>query len=367
MNKDNQETVFDDIAMKDALFNADIPIIIFRLSPFGILYINKIFEKEWGLDADILLKEPARLVEVVYESDKPEFIRKVIENPLGNCYEHIEFRIVMPDNHQKWYVLNLYPLWIQKKLKGTIGFAQGMTEGKQKEITPQTCYDKMEDYIHMIKHELKGKVCNIGIIVNLIKQKADIQDRAKLIPYLHLITEIYQEILSYTEDLSNNFFMEAAEFQAEEAELTTEIFEVIDIYRAQLEDRKLIVKVEMPKGKVRAIIDRIKFRQMLKNLLANAIKFSHEKGHITVTLESKEKDILLAVKDTGIGIPAPIQPFIFEKHSRAMRKGTKGEHPSGLGTYIMKRMVDIHNGEVWFESEEGVGTTFYVKIPKQPA
>ena len=104
--------------------------------------------------------------------------------------------------------------------------------------------------------------------------------------------------------------------------------------------------------------------QVLTNLISNALKFTPDMGNISITLTDQDKDILITVRDTGVGIPKDLQPYLFEKFTRAGRPGIKGEPSIGLGMSITKTIIDWHNGQIWFESEENKGTTFYIKIPK---
>jgi two-component system sensor histidine kinase VicK len=101
----------------------------------------------------------------------------------------------------------------------------------------------------------------------------------------------------------------------------------------------------------------------LENLLSNAVKFTHAGGQVTISLKNKGKKVLLQVSDTGIGIPQKLQTSIFDKFTKANRKGTKGESTTGLGLFIVKQIVDIHHGKIWLESEEGIGTTFFIELP----
>ena len=73
--------------------------------------------------------------------------------------------------------------------------------------------------------------------------------------------------------------------------------------------------------------------------------------------------MLLQVIDKGIGIPESMQASIFNKFTKAKRKGTEGEQTTGLGLFIAKRIVNMHDGKIWFESIENSGTTFFVRLP----
>lgn len=109
--------------------------------------------------------------------------------------------------------------------------------------------------------------------------------------------------------------------------------------------------------------DAEQFERALTNLVENAIKFTPAGGTVTVTVKAKDNDILFEVSDTGIGIPEEIHAKIFERFFRGRQKGADHITGSGLGLSLVKTIVDNHNGRIWLQSEEHVGTTFFVSIP----
>lgn len=98
-------------------------------------------------------------------------------------------------------------------------------------------------------------------------------------------------------------------------------------------------------------------------MIDNAIHYTMPGGKVTVILTGDKNEIKITVKDTGIGIPQNQQERVFSKFFRAanaMRVQTDG---TGLGLFITKNIIEAHGGKIWFESEEGKGTTFYFTLP----
>ena len=112
-------------------------------------------------------------------------------------------------------------------------------------------------------------------------------------------------------------------------------------------------------------LDVMKFMQAFNNLISNAIKFTHDQGTIKVTIEDQVSKVLFTVADNGIGIPENLQPALFDKFTSSRREGIKGEKSIGLGMSIIQKIVELHQGRVWFESQEGQGATFYMEVPKE--
>jgi signal transduction histidine kinase len=108
-----------------------------------------------------------------------------------------------------------------------------------------------------------------------------------------------------------------------------------------------------------------KIWRVFSNLIVNAIKFSYTGGIIKVSLQAdhKQQRVLISVADNGIGIPDKDKDKIFEMFTEAKRTGTDGEQPFGLGLSISKKIIEKHNGKLWFESITDVGTTFFIELP----
>jgi signal transduction histidine kinase len=132
-------------------------------------------------------------------------------------------------------------------------------------------------------------------------------------------------------------------------------------FRAYDKDQSLVLESS---SHPTACIDKEQMTRVIDNLLVNAIKFSPENATIRVVVTEGEKDITMAIHDEGIGIPAAIAKQVFDPFTAAKRKGTAGEQTHGLGLYICKQIVEAHGGQIWFESEEGKGSTFFVRLKK---
>lgn len=111
-------------------------------------------------------------------------------------------------------------------------------------------------------------------------------------------------------------------------------------------------------------IDASKMGVVLQNLVENAIKYSNKGDRVIVNVSEKEDMVEISVRDTGIGIQPEDQANIFGKFFRAPNAKKQDTVGSGLGLYTTKRIVEHHQGKIWFESKIGEGTTFFVRLPK---
>jgi len=117
----------------------------------------------------------------------------------------------------------------------------------------------------------------------------------------------------------------------------------------------------------RSQIDNLWMTQALENLLSNALKFTPEAGTVKITLNLEGSDLLLKIADTGIGIPDSMQPYIFDKFTRAKRSGLNHEVSTGLGLYLVKQIIELHKGQIWCESQVNQGSCFYIRLPVSKA
>ena len=116
-------------------------------------------------------------------------------------------------------------------------------------------------------------------------------------------------------------------------------------------------------GPVQAIGDETRIKQVLVNLLDNAIKYTRSPGHVVVSVEAHENSALLTVTDDGAGIPAESLPHVFERFYRAEKARSRGFEGFGLGLSLVEAVCRAHGGEVSIESTEGNGTTVRVRLP----
>jgi two-component system sensor histidine kinase VicK len=107
--------------------------------------------------------------------------------------------------------------------------------------------------------------------------------------------------------------------------------------------------------------------QVLDNLLSNALKFTDIGGEIEIAARVlSNSEIILGIKDSGIGIPPDELELIFDKYRQVVGGQNSSDRGTGLGLAICKKIIEAHGGRIWAESELGRGSTFYVSLPLQP-
>jgi signal transduction histidine kinase/HAMP domain-containing protein len=166
-----------------------------------------------------------------------------------------------------------------------------------------------------------------------------------------------------------NGLLDLAKIEAGKMELTLEevdvqavIDDVMDLVRPSAEAKSLSVQSDVPQALPTSWADRGRVRQVLVNLVANAVKFT-ERGGVTLHATAADGWITVAVTDTGVGISAEAQSFIFDEFRQADSSTTRRYGGTGLGLAISKRLIALHGGRIWVESTLGTGSTFSFTLP----
>ncbi|HEY7342702.1 MAG TPA: ATP-binding protein [Ktedonobacterales bacterium] len=226
-----------------------------------------------------------------------------------------------------------------------------------------------DEFIAIAAHELKTPMAAVKGYADMLVRHSQGDDAAALEPWqieaLETIDQATNRLVELTEDL-----LDVARLQAERIQLHSEPHDLIALVRRVIKrfqlasDRHTLSLVAADEFVV-ATLDVRRTEQIVGNLLSNAIKYSPDGGSVTITIEQDEgeREARLSVRDTGIGIPASQQSLLFNRFARADNARERGITGTGLGLYLCRELVELQGGRLWFTSEEGCGSTFYVTLP----
>ena len=148
----------------------------------------------------------------------------------------------------------------------------------------------------------------------------------------------------------------------EEVNISNLIEEVVELYNYVAEDKNISIQTTFPK-ELSLTADRSRLRQVIANLLDNAIKYTPSEGRVDIEALQKQEHIVVTVKDTGIGIPAEELPRIWDRLYRGDR--SRQQRGLGLGLTLVKAIVQAHKGYIEVFSELGAGSLFVIYLPKK--
>ncbi len=218
------------------------------------------------------------------------------------------------------------------------------------------------DFVYNVTHELKTPLTSIRGFIDTLKSGA-MKEEAVANRFLDIIDIEAERLFSLIQDILILQEIESKrEFERVPSDLNECVNAVIELLHPEIQDSPIQIIFE-PQPYLKPFYcnpDRMK--QLLINLLDNAIKYTEE-GTITVSLKEEENDLILSVKDTGIGIEKEYLARIFERFYRVDKGRSRKQGGTGLGLSIVKHIVELYNGNIQLNSTLGVGTEFIITLP----
>ncbi|RMF48861.1 MAG: PAS domain S-box protein [Chloroflexota bacterium] len=222
------------------------------------------------------------------------------------------------------------------------------------------------EFLASMSHELRTPLNSIIGYAEVMLDGVDGELPDEAMEDVQAIYESGKHLLSMINDI-----LDLAKIEAERLELDRQALPlavvVDEVQRATailVKDKPVEIRVEMPESLPNLYADHVRLRQILNNLVSNAVKFTSE-GYIRITAQHvpDDKAVMVSVEDTGIGIAAEHIPVIFERFRQVDGSSSRRAGGTGLGLNITKRLVEMHGGRIWVESELGKGSKFHFTIP----
>ncbi|MFA6215431.1 MAG: ATP-binding protein [Patescibacteria group bacterium] len=234
------------------------------------------------------------------------------------------------------------------------------------DITKEKEIDKVKtEFVSLASHQLRTPLSAINWYTEMLLAG----DAGKLLPeqkqYLDQVYASNKRMVDLVNALLNVSRLELGTFMIEPelADVTELADSIIKELIPSIEQKKLKLVKDFAKGLPKLSVDKKLLTIVFQNLLSNAVKYTPEKGQLGFVISKDKNNFTFKVADTGYGIPKAQQDKIFTKLFRADNVREKETEGTGLGLYIVKMIIDHSGGKIWFESQEGKGTTFYVTLP----
>jgi PAS domain S-box-containing protein len=328
-----------------------------------ILLINQSFSDMSGYSEEELLGKKAN--HILFKEKGDNIILKQNNRRLKGDSNSYELKVKTKNNEYKHWLVSGAPNYnLLGDVVGSIGIHLDITALKNLELQKELILNELEisnnqlhEYAHIVSHDLKSPLRSIDALVSWIK--ADNKGK------FDKITEQNFELLDTTLEtmeklISNVLKYSSAGSTAKENEEDIDLNSIL----SNLKNMLLIpdnISINIPKKLPTVRGDKTKFQQLFQNLLSNAIKFcDKENGVIEINYVDNNTFHQFSIKDNGIGIQKKYHDKIFQIfHSLKKRKDS-----TGVGLSIVKKIIQLHEGDIWLESEPNVGTTFYFTIKK---
>jgi PAS domain S-box-containing protein len=259
----------------------------------------------------------------------------------------------------------------QGKLRGFVKVLRDRTDMKELQETLRhraealTEIDQRKDqFLAMLAHELRNPLAPILNSAQIIRQIS--QGNPALNQPVTIIERQVRHLQRLVEDLLDVVRSGAGKIQLrkERVGLESIVRQAVETTRPLVESRKHQLSVSLPPAPVWLQADPIRLLQVLVNLLTNAAKYTDEGGHVLLSAAVEGNELVLRVRDSGIGISADVMPHIFDLFSQADYSQRRAQGGLGIGLTLVRNLVQLHGGTVQARSEGlGKGSEFIVRLP----
>jgi PAS domain S-box-containing protein len=279
----------------------------------------------------------------------------------GEPFEH-EFTIVKPDGKRRTLKAQSHPIYEDGQLIRVHGTIQDVTELREAEMEREVSRQK-DEFMGIASHELKTPLTSVKAYIDLMGQVLkDNQDgQPQLLKYVNKAKDNILKLHSLIADLLDVSKINAGKLKLNIAPVNLK--EVLDECIETISHISANHKIQAH-GDANVVVhaDKHRIEQVLMNYLTNAVKYSPKYDKVIVNVTTNEKEVQVSVTDFGIGIPKNKQSKVFQRFYR-VNDDLHSFTGLGIGLYISSEIIKQHKGRVWFESEEGKGSTFYFSLP----
>lgn len=327
-----------------------------------ILMINQSFSEMSGYSEKELLGKKGGEVFPV-DNDKNKIVAENNKRQKGESNSY-ELKVKNKAGEIRHWLISGAPNYdLTGNVVGSIGIHLDISDLKQLQLQKEKLLlkleksnDELQEYAHIVSHDLKSPLRSIDALISWLKEdnKGKLDDAS--LQNFNLIETTLEKMEQLITDVLNYSSVGADDTEKVDVDINDLTKELINIlYIPNHIEIKTLQTLPVVKG------DQTKLKQLFQNLISNAVKFiDKDKGYIEIDVESLNDCYQFSIKDNGIGIDKKFHDKIF----KIFHSLNKSKDSTGIGLSIVKKIVDLHGGTIWLESEPNIGTTFYFTIKK---
>jgi len=327
-----------------------------------ILMINQSFEAISGYtEGEVKGKKATDVFSVENGQDTILKERVKRQNGESNSYE---LKVKNKAGETRYWLISGAPNYnLEGEVVGSIGIHLDITEIKNLELQKEKLLGKLEksndelqEYAHIVSHDLKSPLRSINALVSWLKEDNKGKLDAVSLQNFGLIETTLEKMEQLITDVLNYSSVGTDIAEKTDVDLDVLIHELVTIMYIP---EHIYIKTANVLPHVKG--DKTKLQQVFQNLISNAVKFiDKDNGSIIIDVEDLQSHYKFSIQDNGIGIDKKFHHKIF----KIFHSLKKSEDSSGIGLSIVKKIVDLHEGEIWLDSEPNIGTTFYFTLKK---
>jgi signal transduction histidine kinase len=238
-------------------------------------------------------------------------------------------------------------------------------ENARKNLELQKLNEDKDKFLRIAAHDMRNPITAILSFSAMLEEESGQKLNEGDLELLKLIKQSSEFVLQLLNEL-----LDIAVIESGQLKLNLAHVDLVQVIKANVKLNNVIASTkniqltfnsELPECSL--AVDQIKIEQVLNNLISNAIKYSFPNSEINVLLSTSNSQAVVMIIDKGQGIPKDEQGKLFQPFAKTSVRSTAGERSTGLGLSIVKKIVESHNGKIWFDSDLNKGSTFYFSIP----
>lgn len=221
-----------------------------------------------------------------------------------------------------------------------------------------------DKFFSIIAHDLRNPFNSIMGFSQMLMDTVQNMDKEQIERMAQIINEaskmamdLLMNLIEWSLSQSGSF-----EFHPQEIRITDVVKEVEPLFAPAARQKDIVIKIDIP-SQLTAYADGVLLETVLRNLVSNAIKFTHAGGEVAISAREQNNQVVISVADSGIGIPDSRIDKLFTINENISTQGTNKEKGTGLGLILCREFVEKHEGKIWAESQVGKGSTFYFTLP----
>ena len=279
--------------------------------------------------------------------------------------DEVEVRLQTPGKPNQWFCLT--PSY--QEVDGRVllgGTLRDVSVMKRYQENADLFNSRKNATLEILSHDLSGAFIMVQQIAGFLHEEVVAPENSRIPEMLRVLEATSRDSVKMIRELVNIEFLTSAN-----SDLKVNRVDIGAILRVPLDQLQLGQRLlghhftyTLPAEPIYVNLDVNKFTQVLINLVGNAFKFTPDAGHVAVHIVPGPGSVLIHVVDDGVGIPLAMQPYLFERFTKARRPGLRGEATTGLGLALCKTIVEWHHGTISVDSTEGIGSTFTVEVPR---
>ena len=340
------------------------PVLVWMQDASGCLFVNRAYLDFLGLDNQAVIRG-FDWEQYIHPEDREAYVAAYLDCLARQAPFEAECRFRRHDGEYRWVQSVAVPrITAEGEFLGHTGCAFDVHEARMAAAALREADRHKDEFLAMLAHELRNPLAPIRNAIQVLQRISppdpQLQKMRDMIDrQVTHMSRLVDDLLDVSRITRNKIAL-----LKERLELMTAVGRAVETCRPLIDSRKHRLSVSLPPDPVQVEGDLTRLSQVISNLLDNAAKYTEEGGNIWLTAERSGDQVVIRVKDDGMGIPSHILPHVFDLFNQADRSLDRSQGGLGIGLTLVRRLVELHGGSVEAHSAgPGKGSEFVIYLP----